>query len=174
MTPPVDVITTTIRTCGCSVSNSMWRIVEVSSGGAVTIASRFVTCESASVVTRIASSTSRRTSDRLEHRLVHELRVARDQAVDEVAVAGLGRHAAGRRVRMGEQAELLEVRELMADRGRAPLEARRQRLRADRRADVQVRLDDAPQHEFLSIAQHLQKCSFGTARPLSTAVRRRS
>jgi hypothetical protein len=42
----------------------MWRIVVVSSGGAVTIASRLVTCESVSVVTRIASSTSRRTSDR--------------------------------------------------------------------------------------------------------------
>ena len=32
-------------------------------GGALTIASRFVTCESVSVVTRIASSTSRRTSE---------------------------------------------------------------------------------------------------------------
>ena len=41
----------------------MWRIVEVSIGGAVTIASRSVTCDSVSVVTRIASSTSRRTSD---------------------------------------------------------------------------------------------------------------
>ena len=41
----------------------MWRIVVVPIGGAVTIASRFVTCESVSVVTRIASSTSRRTSE---------------------------------------------------------------------------------------------------------------
>jgi len=41
----------------------MCRIVEVSIGGAVTIASRFVTCDSVSVVTRIASSSSRRTSD---------------------------------------------------------------------------------------------------------------
>ena len=63
MTPPVDVITTTISTCGCSSSTSMWRIVEVSIGGAVTIASRLVTCDSVSVVTRIASSSSRRTSD---------------------------------------------------------------------------------------------------------------
>ena len=37
----------------------MWRIVVVSIGGAETIASRSVTCESVSVVTRIASSTSR-------------------------------------------------------------------------------------------------------------------
>ena len=40
----------------------MCRIVVVSIGGAVTIASRFVTCESVSVVTRIASSTSWRAS----------------------------------------------------------------------------------------------------------------
>ena len=63
VTPPVEVITTTISTCGWSTSTSTWRIVEVSIGGAVTIASRFVTCESVSVVTRIASSSSRRTSD---------------------------------------------------------------------------------------------------------------
>ena len=44
----------------------MWRIVAVSSGGAETIASRFVTCESVSVVTRIASSTSRRVERELE------------------------------------------------------------------------------------------------------------
>jgi len=43
LTPPVEVMTTTIRTCGCSIRTSMWRIVAVSIGGAVTIASRFVT-----------------------------------------------------------------------------------------------------------------------------------
>ena len=59
----MEVITTTITTWGCNVSTSMWRIVEVSIGGAETIASRLVTCDSVSVVTRIASSTSRRTSD---------------------------------------------------------------------------------------------------------------
>ena len=63
VTPPVEVITTTISTCGWSSRTSTWRIVEVSIGGAVTIASRFVTCDSVSVVTRIASSSSRRTSD---------------------------------------------------------------------------------------------------------------
>ena len=40
----------------------MWRIVVVPIGGADTMASRFVTWESVSVVIRIASSTSRRTS----------------------------------------------------------------------------------------------------------------
>ena len=60
MTPPVDVITTTIATCGWSRSTSTRLIVAVSIGGAVTSASRFVTCESCSLVARIASSTSRR------------------------------------------------------------------------------------------------------------------
>ena len=41
----------------------MCRIVVVAIGGAETIASRFVTCDSVAVVTRIASSTSRRTSE---------------------------------------------------------------------------------------------------------------
>ena len=61
-TPPVEVMITTIRTCGWSASTSTWRIVVVAIGGAETIASRFVTCDSVSVVTRIASSTSRRAS----------------------------------------------------------------------------------------------------------------
>ena len=61
-TPPVEVMITTISTCGCRASTSTWRIVVVAIGGAVTIASRLVTCESVSVVTRMASSTSRRAS----------------------------------------------------------------------------------------------------------------
>jgi hypothetical protein len=64
VTPPVEVMTTTIRTCGCSSRTSTWRIVAVSIGGAETIASRLVTCDSVSEVTRIASSTSRRMSCR--------------------------------------------------------------------------------------------------------------
>ena len=56
-------MTTTITTCGCSASTSMCLIVAVSIAGAETTASRFVTCESVSVVARIASSTSRRISD---------------------------------------------------------------------------------------------------------------
>jgi hypothetical protein len=69
VTPPVEVMTTTIRTCGCRASTSTWRIVAVSMGGAETIASRFVTCDSVSVVMRIASSTSRRTSERANGRV---------------------------------------------------------------------------------------------------------
>ncbi len=60
VTPPVEVMTTTISTCGCSSSTSTWRMVAVSIGGAETIASRLVTCDSVSLVARIASSTSRR------------------------------------------------------------------------------------------------------------------
>ena len=63
VTPPVEVMITTISTWGWSSRTSMCRIVDVSIGGAVTIASRLVTWESVSVVTRMASSTSRRTSD---------------------------------------------------------------------------------------------------------------
>ena len=62
-TPPVDVMTTTISTCGWRGSTSTWRTVVVAIGGADTTASRLVTCESVSVVTRMASSTSRRTSE---------------------------------------------------------------------------------------------------------------
>src|SRR3954454_24442465 len=51
---------TTIATCGWSSSTSTRWIVAVSIGGAVTSASRSVTCESCSVVARMASSTSRR------------------------------------------------------------------------------------------------------------------
>ena len=32
-TPPVEVMTTTIRICGCSCRTSMWRIVVVPIGG---------------------------------------------------------------------------------------------------------------------------------------------
>jgi len=56
-------VISTITTCGCRASISMWRIVAVLKDGAETTASRFVTCESVSVVARIASSTSRRISD---------------------------------------------------------------------------------------------------------------
>jgi hypothetical protein len=62
VTPPVEVMTTTMATCGWSSSTSTCFTVVVPSGGAETIASRFVTWESCSVVTRIASSTSARTS----------------------------------------------------------------------------------------------------------------
>ena len=48
VTPPVEVITTTITTCGWSISTSTCRIVVVSSGGAETSATSDVTCDLAS------------------------------------------------------------------------------------------------------------------------------
>ena len=62
-TPPVDVMITTITTCGCSASTSMCRIVAVFSDGAETTASRLVIWDRVSVVARIASSTSDGISD---------------------------------------------------------------------------------------------------------------
>ncbi len=143
VTPPVEVMTTTMSTCGWSARTSTWRIVAVSTGGAETIASRFVTCESVSVVARIASSTSRRTSWSSRPAVAAGQLAAvpgAEQAVDVEAVARVGRHAPRARVRMGEQPVLLEHRELVADRRRAgrDLGIGGERLRARRAAPVAV------------------------------------
>ena len=150
VTPPVEVITTTITTCGCSSSTSTWRISVVSSGGAVTTASKRVTCDSISVVVRRAASTSLRTADRSIGSRAGAQRLLQ-QLLGVQPVAGVGRHAAGRGVRMAEQAQRLQLGELVAHgRGRrvdgAGLD---QRLGADRMAgrDVlahHVRQDHAP------------------------------
>ena len=47
-----------ITICGCSTSTSTWRITVADTGGADASDSRFVTCDSASVVARSAESTS--------------------------------------------------------------------------------------------------------------------
>jgi hypothetical protein len=57
------VITTTITTFGCRRNASTRWIVADSSGGAVTRAIRSVTSASAALVSRIASSTSRRSRE---------------------------------------------------------------------------------------------------------------
>ena len=62
VTPPVEVITTTIATWGCRGRTSTRWMVAVSIGGADTSARRSVICESCSVVALMASSSSRRTS----------------------------------------------------------------------------------------------------------------
>jgi hypothetical protein len=98
---------TTITTLGCSVSTSMWRIVALSSAGAVATASRFVISDSVSVVTRSASSSSRRTCVRVERATAP--RCSGAPAGDRrVALAGVGRQAPGRGVRVGEQPPRLE------------------------------------------------------------------
>jgi hypothetical protein len=53
-------MTTTMATCGCRSSTSTRWMVAISIDGAVTSARRFVTCDSCSVVARMASSTWRR------------------------------------------------------------------------------------------------------------------
>src|SRR5690606_21898872 len=70
-----------------------------------------------------------------------------DQAVDEHAQPARGRGAAGRGVRRREQADLLEVREDVADRGRTDVEpgVARQRLRSHRLAVADVASDQRPQ-----------------------------
>ncbi len=64
----MEVITTTMTTCGCRASTSTWQIVAVLSEGAETTAKRLVTWEMAMLVTRIASSTSLRVSDKASGR----------------------------------------------------------------------------------------------------------
>ena len=62
VTAPVEVMTTTITSWGCSSSTSTWRTVEDSGGGAVTMPSRFVTWATTSARRPRAASTSRRIS----------------------------------------------------------------------------------------------------------------
>ena len=64
VTPPLEVITTTIATWGWSSSTSTWRTVAVWSGGAETSAINRVTWESISVVAWSADSTSLRAAVR--------------------------------------------------------------------------------------------------------------
>ena len=86
---------------------------------------------------------------------VGRLERRRQQAVDVVAVPGVGRDASGARVRVGEQAVLLEHRQLVADR-RGPaveLGVRRQRLRSDGQAADLVGADHLAEDELLSRAE---------------------
>ena len=125
--------------------------------GAETTASRLVICESVSLVARIASSTSRRisvSSKRLARRGQHLS--GGQQAVDDVAVTGVGRHPSGRHVGMVEQPVLLEEGKLVADSRRAAVEVRigRDDARRHRLAGVQVLLDDLAQDALLAGGEH--------------------
>ena len=153
VTPPVDEITTTIATWGCISSTSTWRIVAVSIGGAVTSASRFVTCESCSVVARMASSTSRRMNGQLHRLAGHRQPALREHLVHVEAVAAVGGHAARRGVRMLEQPDLLQAGQLGAHRRRAPGDVvlLGDPLRAHGLVERHVSLDDLPQKEALAL-----------------------
>jgi len=151
LTPPVEVITTTISTCGCSVSTSMWRTVAVSIGGAVTIASRFVTCD------RGLSRDPHRLIDLATHQGEPQWRrvdVLGEQTVDEVPVAGLCRNPPGGRVRMLEQPQLLEACELVADRGGSHAKPVASDFEPTGAPAARLFLDDAAQNQFLTFAQH--------------------
>ena len=132
---------------GCSVSTSMCLIDAVSSDGAETSASR-----------RVASREhlgrrAKRLLDLVAHRAeVDPERVGTAfERVDELlgvqAVAALRRRPSGRRVRMRQQTEVLELGELAAHRRRREVEtgALDERARADRLAGRDVLLDDEPQ-----------------------------
>ena len=132
----------------------MWRTVEVVSAGVDTTASRWVTRESASAVSRSASSTSLRARSSVIEGAGDGAAVAvlAHERVHVVTVAGVGRHPAGRRVRVRQHAELLELGEVVADRrrGGAEREALGEMPRADRRRAGDVLLDDEAQDLFLT------------------------
>src|SRR5581483_8835084 len=87
-------------------------------------------------------------------RLAARLRT-REQLVDVDAVAGLRRHAPGGRVRVREEAEALELRELVPDRGRRDGERRAldERLRAERLPGRDVLLDEEPEDVALAVGE---------------------
>ena len=82
--------------------------------------------DSAAVAAASASSIGPpRSSRRLDRRALLGARLGRlHHAVDEQPQPALGRHPPGRGVRMGEQAELLEILHDVADRGRRQVDAR--------------------------------------------------
>ena len=127
------MITTTTTTFGCSWSTSTCRTVAASSGGAETSASSRVTCDRISVVACSASSTSGARCRQLERELGRPRLLPREQPVDVDAVAGLGRHAPRRGVRVREQPEPLELRQLRAHGRRRHREASSARRAASSR-----------------------------------------
>ena len=146
-TPPAEVIVTTITTDGCSRSTSTWRTEAVSSRGAETSASRLVTWLSISVVDWSAASTSLPHRGQVEGEARRPRLLALEHSLGVEAVAGVGRDPAGGGVRVGEQAELLELCELVAHRARRDGQpgALDERLRADGLAGGDVLLDQAPE-----------------------------
>ena len=155
VTPPADVMTTTITSSGWSSSTSTWTTVVASSGGAETSASRRVTCESISVVAWSADSTSVRVVCRSSGNSAGTRIEAAQQLVGVVAVAALGRHAARGGVRVREQAERLELGELRADRRRTGGDDRPSRRASSSRpaARRDELLDDAAQDLLLTLRQ---------------------
>ena len=128
VTPPVDVITTAITTCGCSISTSTCRTVAAASGGADTRASRLVSCESISVVAWSAASTSpRRAAPSSSGNSGGARLEAIEEAVDVEPIAAVRRDAARRRVRMRSAALAARARPALRGRSTATRSGRRAR-----------------------------------------------
>ena len=166
-TPPVEVMITTITTCGCSASTSMCRIVAVFSDGAETTASRLVTCES------VSRGRAHRLLDlAADQRQLQSPARGREplpgaeHAIDDVAVAGVGRHATGRDVGMREQAVLLEQRQFVAHGGRPAVELRvgGDRPRRHRLAGPQVVVHHLAQDPLLPGGEHGSDCRWRARR----------
>jgi hypothetical protein len=142
---------TTISTCGWSSRTSMWRIVVVRIGGAETIASRSVT----------SRERQRHPAGRLDLG-----RAGGQHAVDVVAVPGVGRHPPGRRVRVRQQPQLLQHRELVADRRRAGGDVRigGERLGADGLAGGGEAVDHLGEQQLLAGGEHPSNSRRGVPR----------
>ena len=147
VTPPVEVITTTITARGCSWRTSTCRTDAAPRAGAETSASSRVACESVSVVdSQRGLELAPDAGDIERQRLRPPVdRVDELLRVDPVAV--LRRHPPRGRVRMREQAERLELGELAPHRRRRHVHARPrdERFRPDGLAGRDVLLDHPPQ-----------------------------
>ena len=160
VTPPVEVMTTTISTCGWSAQHldvADRRGVQRRRG------------DDREQVRHLRQRLGRR-AHRLVDLAADELQVeaalapgereaalpVAEQAVDVEAVAGVGRDPPGARVRVGEQPVLLEHRELVAHGRGAGLDlgVGGERLRAHGHAGGRVGLDDLAKDQLLSRGQH--------------------
>ena len=168
-TLPAELMTTISTTRGCSSSTSTWRIVAVLIDGAETTASRLVICESVSVVARIASSISRRTSVSSSRRgAAGSALLGAEQPVDDVAVArrrsarARPRRAGGRAARAprGRRARCGPSRDRSRASGSAAIDARGHRL-----AGVQVLLYDLAEDALLAGGEHRPDCRPGAGAP---------
>ena len=92
-----------------------------------------------------------------------------DDRLDVEAIAGVGRDAAGGRVRVGQQAVRLELGEDAADgrAGHAEAIALDERLAADRRGGRDVFLDDGPKDRLRAKVQGAEWAAWSSRQGLS-------
>ena len=138
-------MTTTMRLVGCRASTSTWRIVAVSSVGRGD--ERQQPRRAGQHLRRRERARSRRASSAGRARSPPAALERLDELLRAEAVPALGGHAPGGRVRVAEQTEALEARELAAHRRRGHAEAGAvsERARADGLPRRDVLLDDEAQ-----------------------------